>query len=310
MLEQYDKNHIPLILENSESIRTYILNNQMIVSHKHGDLSCYPYKPFKFLILLYNNKHTRVCIPQQLQKYLEKESNFPLYYNSHPLIGYEKEHEINLNMEIDESLAKPVLLFNLEYLNRVTIKKFKFTISLTGEEAFLIFANILANSLCDNFDHMLKSNWLRDFEQLDVKDEVMLRDLSMYEFTLEYLKFVKQNILEKKITPYEMQHYSGSRVLAFLGKLQPIKNYFKEIHKKLLCPEKLLTNEKILYCHFLHTYRNCRLYEGDVEIENLYAVYIAYAPLCKEILFKNCPYLKSEEKFKLLGMRAFENSSE
>jgi len=312
LLEQYNRNYIPLILENSDScIRIYILNNQLVVSETYGDMSCYPYRSFKLLIALYNNEHTRVSIPQQLHQYLEKEIDYLLQTNNnYPLMGYEKEHEINLNMKIDESLAKPVLLYNLEYVQGAKTKKYSFTISLTAEEAFLIFANILANSLCFNFDYMLKNNWLRDFEQLDLKDEVMLRDLSMYEFTLEYLKLVKQSILEKKITPYTMQHYSGSRVLAFLGKLQPVKGYFKEIHKKLLCPEKLLTNEKILYCHFLHSFRNYVIHEKDEEIENLYAIYAVYTPLCREILFKNCPSLKAEERFKLLGMRAYENLSE
>ena len=114
--------------------------------------------------------------------------------------------------------------------------------------------------------------------------------LQLNEFAFEYLKYIKPNILKKNFTPYMMQHYSGSRVLAFLGDLQPILGYFKEIHKKLLCSDKLSLNEKILYCHFLHAYRNRKSYEEDEEIDNLFTIYSVYAPLCEEILFKKFPY--------------------
>ncbi len=304
---EINKDFIPLILERSSAITTYILNNELLGSEQTYNLGTHPYKAFELLTTLYNNEHTRKAIPKRFHQYLSFGRDNLKTYKSYPLVGEGCSYVIQFDLITEKQSKKPVLLKNINYLHS-SEKKLGISIRITGEEAFMIFANILTNALCDNFDHFLKDNWLRDFEQLDIRAEILesiqrmeqmenveqrkrylelwgYSYLSMNEFALEYLKYIKENILSKQFTPYFIQHFSGSRVLVFLGYLQPVRDYFIEINKKLLYPEKLSKNEIRLYCHFLQAFRNRRSYEEDEEIDNLIAVYSVYAPLFEKFLF-------------------------
>jgi len=104
------------------------------------------------------------------------------------------------------------------------------------------------------------------------------------------LLYIKEQLLEKTISPYYIQHYSGSRLLSFLHYLEPVKDYYIDICKILLEESiQLSFNEKLLYPLFLHLFRDYDTSNKQLkDLNRLFPVINSYC----NIPYKNFPTTK------------------
>jgi len=304
----FDKCYIPLILERNMSISTYIVDNRIIGSELTPSHCTSPYKAFKLLTDLYKNEHTRGAIPKKFHKYLSNNDKILEKYDTDLLVGEEDiatQHILDLKLRIDKSTSKPVFLENILYSHKESVetkygKILNAVVQLTSKEAFFILSNILANDRCFHFFEILEYKHLTSIEDIEITEDMLIYSnyqllsdgptiIKLNEYALEYVKSVKASLLAKTIDPYSIQHYSGTQMLSFLGYLQPVQDYFHDIKKQIIDPEKLTHNERLLFCMFLSNYPDFIL-EDDKRKEIMDEYYSFYLPICEKYLPKRFPF--------------------
>jgi len=305
---KFDKDYIPLVLERNDMLSAYIIDNVVLGFEETYSLGTYPFRAYNLLLQLYNNHYTRKSIPKQFHEYFKNKQPILRTPYANYLVGAVDQISqfiISLDMNISEDSKKPVKLENIFYSHKDNNGKNYSDyntkqISLSGEEAFIIFANILTNARCDEFDYFLSSNRLVEIENLDIVNEISAQKewftdlygpsyLSLNEFAYEYLLYLKDKLLRNILSPYFIQHYSGSRLLVFLHYLKPIKDYFISIHKQLLESNQLSFNERLMYSIFLHMFKYYNT--DDEQISDLIQLFPIINSYCR-ISYKKFPYTK------------------
>ena len=268
-----DEQNIPLILEQNGTIITYIIDNQIIGTKSYAGVYTYPYRAYSLLLELATNKHSRKAIPKELLSSLDLSSNVPAFFSKDYLIGEMDQqygsHCISLEMTIDESVSQSIQLINIQHINGNSKTNFAYEPRLTPLHAFFIFANILANNRSTLYRHLLKEFHLADFEHLKVQEDIVdfergrLQSIGpiysdLNEFSFQYIKFLKTNLLKKTISPEEILYTSGAKTLAFLGYLPIVESYLGEVKNKLKT-QKLTFHKQVLF----HTFRSSFIRDFD-----------------------------------------------
>ncbi|MBK5113408.1 MAG: hypothetical protein KGD59_05655 [Candidatus Heimdallarchaeota archaeon] len=270
---EIDEQYIPLILEHNETIITYIIDNQVLGTKSYVGVSTYPYRAYHLLLELAANEHVRKALPKELLSSLDLRTEVPAFFSKDYLIGEMSNNYgsrcLTLDITIDESVSQSIQLTNIQYLHGTSKMILPAEPRLTPIYAFLLFANILANNRSTLYRHLLKEFHLADFEQLKVQEDIVdfergrLQSIGpiysdLNEFSFQYLKFLKRNLLNESISPKEILYTSGAKTLAFLGSLPVVTAYLEEIKQKLRT-QQLPYNQQVLY----HTFRSSFIREFD-----------------------------------------------
>ena len=249
--------------------RCYIINNQILGYYIGGWAGHYPFNAYYQLSRLFDNLITRKSFPKQLHKFFTSTSDLPSAFQHSPLIGDINDyfhHVVRLETKIDEQLFAPVILYNIYYKNHQLRQEYD-PINLTSQEAFLIFSNILANDRCYFYDQRIP------IEDIDVKSTYHSHHYASYgesydrlaRYSHNYMLYLKDALLSKTLTPYEIAFHSGNRILCNLSYLQPIESFTRQILTELEKPENLSMNRKIIYYCFLNEL-SCQ-YNPSLELE-------------------------------------------
>ncbi len=272
MLE-VDDCYLPLVLEHNEAIITYIIDNQVLGTKSYVGVNTYPYRAYHLLLELAAHEHVRKVIPKELLPSLDLRTDVPAFFSKDYLIGEMSNnygsHCLILDMVIDESVSQSIRLTNIQYLHGTSKKTLPNEPRMTPLNAFFLFANILANNRSTLYRHLLKEFHLADFEQLKVQEDIIdfergrLQSIgpiyfNLNEFSFQYLKFLKRNLLNESISPKEILYTSGAQTLAFLGSLPVVATYLEEIKQKLRTTQ-LPYHQQVLY----HTFRSSFIREFD-----------------------------------------------
>lgn len=277
---------LPLFLLHEDSIIVYVVDNQL--------LGCYPWSSYGYygaarslnlMLELFSSPLTHQAFPEQLHHHFQNTAPLPVHEVFDFVIGakgYYGRPNLDFRLTIDPSLPKSVSFhsFTLEDLS------FPFQISLTPEEAFLIFANHCVNSRIDDvlFDPDTRTiSRLRVFDMEEAKEklEAELSEIEtnailqhtdqakakkqrienahftynhrnalerMNQFVFEYFDLMKESFLSEKILLPLLLRLNGVGLLTFFRSLPTVQQYFEEIFAQLLTSySKLSFNQKIMY---------------------------------------------------------------
>jgi hypothetical protein len=262
-----DKDYIPLYLQMDEMTLCYIINNEVIGCTSGGMREHYPYNPYYILHKLFDSQITRKAIPERFHQFFTKLSYLPEDFKKYQIIGSTSDvhhYTIILDLKTSKSSSTPVEIFDIQFHWHSIKTTPRDSIYLTAQEAFLLFSNILANDQCMNYISAIDSNKLSNFEELDVKKHLDLYQsyplkkygkafTNLRYFALDYMHYLKEMLLEEKITPYEISFYSGTKALAFFAHLDPVKEYVQHVLDNIEDPSNLSRNQKILYYCFINS---------------------------------------------------------
>jgi len=288
-------------LERNGQIITYIIDNQVFGTKRYIGTEAYPYRAYHLLLELATHEHTRKAIPKELLSSLDLNSNVPAFFSKDYLIGEMDQqyssHCVSLDMSIDETVSQSIQLTNIQYLHGPSKIILPAEPRLTPRHAFFLFANILANNRSTLYRHLLKEFHLADFEQLKVQEDIVdfergrlqsigpiYSDLS--EFSFQYIKFLKTNLLKQTISPEKILYTSGAKTLAFLGYLPIVESYLAEVKNKLKT-QKLTYHQQVL----LHTFRSSFTRDFDENWKKYYEEDAFFMSLFEQDVAKEFPEL-------------------
>ncbi len=211
----------------------------------------YSFNAFYQLHRLFDSPITRKEIPKQLLKFFTSSTELPSNFKNSFLIGDVDDyyhHVINLQIKIAKEFYAPVILYNIYYQNHDLRQDIEL-INLTSREAFLIFANILAN---DRSYYYFSDT---PFEDTDVNSVFHKYHFLSYgddysrlvHFGHNYLLYLKNALLSSSLSPYEIAFHRGIRLLCFLSHLKPVQDFAYLILEEINNHNVLTLNQKIIY---------------------------------------------------------------
>lgn len=267
LMLEFDKNYIPLFLEQNEANVSYIIDNKLLGSDKYGGYGHYPYRAFSLILDFYNNESTRNIIPERLQKVLDIDFNVPKFYSKDLLVGELDQlyrYGITLEMIINDDSSKPIQFTNFNYYHGIQGTPLNKTIALKLEHAFFLTANILANDRCLMFDRLVGKYPRLELDELPVSEDIYTLErwrvenygksyIVLTEFAFEYLKYLRDELLAERLSPSAILHFSGATTLAFLNEISPVKNYIDEVLLILKEGKRIDFNQKVLYYALIHS---------------------------------------------------------
>ncbi|MHA1304605.1 MAG: hypothetical protein ACTSPI_12985, partial [Candidatus Heimdallarchaeaceae archaeon] len=302
--EEYEKTFMPIFWFQEQPIEIYVINNKLLGGFpKSGAFNNgYSTKAFYLLSELYNNPYTKKILPKSLEHFFEESkvkeikpvSSLYVY-----LLGWNDPNGYTTHMDLDiailEEQDKDVILKDFTFDGM----PMDIQIPLTSYEAFILFANICtsklaenyigivsANDLCWNFEFLIKNNKLEHWDDLyQVRVQKMIDnhpkearpiveknylenlDVKLWipEFSLYYLKYLREQLLAEKITPLEILRLSGAAVLMLLAiDNKPIENFIEQILEELKDLNHLSFNRQIMYYTFLELCKD-KLYDPKKE---------------------------------------------
>ncbi|NHK32577.1 MAG: hypothetical protein FK730_14585 [Asgard group archaeon] len=262
-LLKIQEDNLPLFLIVDNENYCYVIDNYVVGNVAGGSANHYPFNAFYNLQRLFDSIKLRKVIPHRLHQYFTNVSNLPKGYAASQLVGHIHDHCVRcvfLDMDINESNSQPVELTNIVYKDRFREFPFK-PINLTSYEAFLIFANILANDRLFFYEGLFEQNIISSFEYLtdELKPKIIHKYhyetfgdayIKLVDFNHEYLFYIKEELLSKRITPYELAFYGAIRTLCFLTHLKPVQDFTYQLLEEIKSPLKLPINYQIVsYCY-------------------------------------------------------------
>jgi len=273
LLLKIKEDNLPLFLIMDNQNQCYKINNQIVGYRMGGWAGHYPFNAFYQLNRLFDKQITRKVFPQQLHDYFTSTSDLPPDFKNGFLIGDLNDsfhHIVRLEIEINEQLYAPVILYNIYYRNHNHRREFD-PINLTSKEAFLIFSNILTNDRCYFYDSKIP------FEDNDLKSTFHPHHYKSYgehynrlaHFGHNYLLYLRDELLSKSLTPYEVAFHGGIRLLCFLSHLKPVKNFACKIIGEIEEPDNLARNRKIVYYCFLNALSFYSSLGSELELDEL-----------------------------------------
>ncbi|NPD90368.1 MAG: hypothetical protein HGN29_16770 [Asgard group archaeon] len=256
MLLKIKEDNLPLFIVMDNQNQCYIINNQIVGYRMGGWAGHYPFNAFYQLHRLFDKPITRKVFPKQLLRFFTESSDLPPDFHNSFLIGDLNDyfhHVVSLETEINEQLFAPVILYNIYYKNHQKRLEFE-PINLTAKEAFLIFSNILTNDRLYFYDSKIS------FEDTNITSTFHPYHYKSYgehyhrlaHFGHNYLLYLRDELLSKSLTPYEVAFHGGIRLLCFLNHLKPVRDFACKIIAEIEEPDNLSRNRKIVYYCFLN----------------------------------------------------------
>ncbi len=301
MLLEINNDYIPLVLEQTGKIITYIIDNHVIGSKRYEGVFTYPYRAYSLLLELATHEQIWRAIPNELLSILDAKIKTPPYFSKDYLIG-EMDNQfgsycLTLDMVLDESTSQTIQLRNIQYLQGTEKITLPYEPKMNPIQAFFTFANILTNNRCNLYQHLLKEFHRADFEQLHVQEDIVdfergrlqrfgkiYSDLN--EFSYYYLKFLKKNLEKQVISPEALLYTSGSRTLAFLSYLPIVASFLKEVNNELKSAN-LTYHQRILY----HTFRSSLSREFSEDWKKYHDEDVFFLTLFEQNVAKEFPKL-------------------
>ena len=289
--KEFKETFMPIFWFQEQPIEIYVINNKLLGAKTGygGFDNGSPHRAFKLVMELYNNPFSKKAIPESLWMFLDEvESpeigNVSSLYEY--LLGWHDPHAntvyLNLDIKIRENKKQSVLLQNFTFRDMVLNVEF----SLSCFEAFILFTNIClskriehlgmvfgSNKIDWNFEKIAREKGLEkwdDYYEVYVDEIVRNHPKKMEDelrkrysednkagncishFSLNYLFYLREQLINKTITPMEILRLSGAAVLTYLAPdFQPIENFILQIIEEMKKPEKLSLNKKIMYTTLL-----------------------------------------------------------
>jgi len=269
---------LPLFVNLSEPLAVYIIDNQIIGFDEYYTDHQHPGKAFNILHKLNIQEVTRKIIPAHLQQILERsvgKRRIPHYSLAGELDGG-VEYCLFLTMRIDQEQEKPVHIDNFaivhEYapLEHLDVNPLGIAITLTNEEAFILFSNLCVTSLMFYFSRQIPTNeyTCEIFTKIIENQKAIVQekrkqpaiiysqlnaDIITYSHT--YLQYLNQRINDSSITPQEILRLSGMKALSLLTFNPLVQSFYEDISEILENSYSQLTAiEKIMYYSLLDIY--------------------------------------------------------
>jgi len=264
--EEYNKTFLPIFWFQAQPIEIYVVNNKLLGAYTGSGSfnNGYSTRAFHILSKLFNHPHTKKDLPESLGLYFKESKVFgikpvsPLYVY---LLGWEdpymRSEYMDLDIEIQEEQEKSVLLKDFTF-NSMPMD---LRIPLTSLEAFILFANICSSKMIDHFSGIIYDN---DFDWNSYRfSEDFEKELWIKEFVLAYLKFIRKQLLEEKITPLEILRLSGAPVVSLLVKgTELVEKFIVQILEELKELDGLSFNRQIMYLTLLEICRDKFCYDN------------------------------------------------
>lgn len=267
-----EEGDIPLFLEANGEVFSYIIDNTFLGAERTSLLISQPYRAFSLLVELYNHDSTREVFPEKIAALLETDFTLPNSFSQDLLVGQVDQgkyhYGISLDMSISKDQLKPVSLSHIRYYHGFKPFTFDCTLTLTPQQAFYLFANILTNSILFHFEYVyypqeLLALSLTKFTENYIQRNKYDHDRFGEAFTIynqlafEYLQHLKTILLNKTLTPATLFPLSGATTLGFLRHLPPVENYLYDVISVLKNPiTKPSLNQEVLYYTLLYNVAN------------------------------------------------------
>ncbi|MHA1157029.1 MAG: hypothetical protein ACTSQK_13060, partial [Candidatus Heimdallarchaeota archaeon] len=278
--EEREKTNLPLFWYQGQPIEIYVLNNNLLGaitdagSFDWGSAA----RPFQLLYELNEKTTIGKELSVELRNFLENIDFQNIKARSQLfeyLLGwndpYSKIPYLDLELKNHPKKEDTMVLYNIIYRNA----KLDFEIELTNFETFILLANIYISKFLDDFEGLILSegkNWsLERFQEIGMIDRwgelsseenAIIKENSegkkqsqafpwkskKEHFSLLYLKYIRELLITKKITPLEILRLSGAPVLVILApNFSLIYEFVKQILEELQKVEQLSFNRKIMY---------------------------------------------------------------
>lgn len=267
MLE-FDWEYIPLSLEINDGIATFIIDNTLLGSSRFGSFSHYPYRAFGLILQLFHNELTRDVFPKELYEVLDTDFNIPHFFFHDLLVGEGDQgkfhHALKLDMNISEEFSLPIQLTNIQYCHGYSFKTLNRTISLSTQQAFYLFANILLNDRCYIYNNHFTAQSLMDISPSDFTQFIHEADkwrVNRYgksytvlnQFSFIYFQHLYSELMANRISPAALLCYSGATSLSFLQSLPPVDRYISDVLSSMKGTPPKLLNQRVLYYTLLYS---------------------------------------------------------
>lgn len=268
MLE-FDKNYTPFFVQVNNKINSMIIDNTLLgCSTKLSSCNHYPYRAFSIIMQLFRNELTRGIFPKRLYDILDVDFNIPNGFYRDLLVGEEDQgkshYGLTLDVQICDDFPTLVKIDNIKYNHGFKFFQLNRTITLTPEQAFHTFSNILLNDRCYAFNYKYHANELLDYSlEHFTKDFILANEwcrnrhgkaFTVYnQFSFEYLKHIETILQNNSLHPSSLLHNSGATLLGFLKHLPVVENYLRDvisILKNKTLPASL--NSQVLYFTLLY----------------------------------------------------------
>jgi len=281
-LLEFDKDYIPLFISINDRINSMIIDNTLLGCSKQiSSCNHYPYRAFSLIMQLFRNELTREVFPKQIHDLLDVDFNIPNWFFRDMLVGEEDQnyyhYGLKLDMSITEDSPTSIIINNFQYNNGYEFFPLNREITLTPQQAFFTFSNILLNDRCFIFDYAYRTP--QDLLKISLENfskEILRFDswrlnrygkaykiLNLYSFA--YLKYFIMELQNNNLKPASLLHYSGARLLGYLRHLPSIDMYLLDVINLLkdqVNPPPL--NSQVLYFTLLYNAVNYSKIADDV----------------------------------------------
>lgn len=281
------EDYLPLFLVMDNENHCYVVDDQILINRIGGWAGHYPFRAFDLLTQLYHNSNSKKAIPEKFHRYFKPSYTLTDRELVRYLIGdvdVAPGHIVDL--ELDLSSSEKITLTNVYYQNHFKVTRLP-SFSISHREAFLIFANILSNERCYSYRQDI-AQVHSSFDDIEIKEDSSFVHtghlkligsdyMRIVTFGLDYLFYLKEQLLNGSITPYEIAFYGGIRTLCHLSHIPIVKEYATQLLPQI---QDLLINsrnEKIVTFCFLNALK-------------------FYSPLGKELHLRDSFLLKRLEK--------------
>ncbi|NHK32581.1 MAG: hypothetical protein FK730_14605 [Asgard group archaeon] len=265
------EDYLPLFITSNEPILIYIVDNKLIDFDigpaNHGSI----YLPFYFLGKIASNDISNYVFPKELLK--KHADNFQRIKIPWPcLSGYLYEGDsrclaAKLVINEDFSENKIIQIKNFAYIDSgdrpdCSVSYYDLSVELTAEEAFHILSNILIDAKSGvpskpvnkhSFNEKAIRSHLKEYYEKQIKTygtkhTSLLEHYFTSIYCLDYIVYLRKQVINGKISPEKILFNSGIHSLASMSDIPKINSFIKTTFNKYLDDsESLSFNQKI--CH-------------------------------------------------------------
>jgi hypothetical protein len=251
---------LPLFLHRGDFC-VYVIDDKLIGFEKNVGEDNTPFRAFNLLLELYENEITYKAIPEDFYEIFNPASKIGLDYCLLGKMGQNFfSYCLNFSMEINKK-KKPVI-FSDFYLYVSTSQRERLVdlkVYMSDKEAFHTLANICVTGCYQDFSTIDRYSSEEMFEKL-LSDSSYGEKLHTYpsnviyacKFSINYVNYIKQQLLGKKIKPEKLLQQSGAFLLALLADLEIVQEFISKIMNKIANEKVSSKNEKIQYFTLLN----------------------------------------------------------
>lgn len=252
--------NLPLFLHRGDFC-IYVIDNKLIGFEKNVGEDNTPYRAFNLLLELYENENTSKAIPDGFHEIFNYASKIGLDYCILGNMGQNFfSYCLDFKMEIDKKKKSITLCDFYLYVSSAQREKLSdLEVHLSDKEAFYILANICVIGCYQDFSTVDRYKSEEMFEKL-LSDAAYGEKLHNYptnvlhacKFSIQYVNYIKQQLIEKKIKPEKLLPQSGAFLLALLADIPVVQEFIEKIMNKIANEKTSSTNEKVLYYTLLN----------------------------------------------------------